>query len=49
LEFSPTVAEDELRDLALRSDKARQALHGVAVQTVIVRAPDWVNIVPSKA
>lgn len=49
LEVSPTIAEAELRELALRSEKVTTALHGAAIQKVIVRAPGLVNVVPSKS
>ena len=46
LDVSPSVAEDELRDLALASDAVAAALDGRAVKTTIVRPPKLVNIVP---
>ncbi|GAA1338558.1 leucine--tRNA ligase [Arthrobacter roseus] len=46
LEVSPDISEDELRDLALRSEAALRALDGQEIRTVIVRAPKLVNIVP---
>jgi leucyl-tRNA synthetase len=49
LEVPPTIAEDELRELALRSEKVATALHGASIQKVIVRAPGLVNVVPAKA
>ncbi|MET7465458.1 leucine--tRNA ligase [Nonomuraea sp. NPDC005501] len=45
LEVSPSIAEDELRALALGSDKVRAYLDGQP-RKVIVRAPKLVNIVP---
>ena len=46
LEVAPSIAEDELKELALASDAVQRALDGAAVRTVIVRAPKLVNIVP---
>ena len=46
LEVSPSIGEDELRDLALASESATAALDGRGVRTVIVRPPKLVNIVP---
>jgi leucyl-tRNA synthetase len=46
LEVSPGISEDELRALALASDKVQAALDGKDVRTVIVRAPKIVNVVP---
>jgi leucyl-tRNA synthetase len=46
LEVSPSISEDELRELALASDGVRRSLDGRGVRTVIVRAPKLVNIVP---
>ncbi|MPZ85993.1 MAG: leucine--tRNA ligase [Actinophytocola sp.] len=48
LEVAPAIADAELRELALRSEKVHQALHGAEIQKVIVRAPGLVNIVPRK-
>ncbi|WP_373869543.1 leucine--tRNA ligase [Sphaerisporangium rufum] len=45
LEVSPEISEDELRTLALASDKVRAHLDGDP-RKVIVRAPKLVNIVP---
>ena len=47
LEVSPTIGEDELRALALASEKVAVALAGRPVRTVIVRAPKLVNVVPT--
>ena len=47
LEVSPSVGEDELRELALGSDAVRRALDGREIRTVIVRPPRLVNVVPS--
>ncbi len=46
LEVPPAVTDDELRALALASEKVAAALDGRAVRTVIVRAPKLVNVVP---
>lgn len=46
LDVSPSIAEDELRDLALASKAVAAALDGRAVKTTIVRPPKLVNIVP---
>ncbi|MFP5366086.1 MAG: leucine--tRNA ligase, partial [Actinomycetes bacterium] len=45
LEVSPSVSEDQLRELALASDNVQRALDGRGIRTVIVRAPKLVNIV----
>ncbi|NUP02802.1 MAG: class I tRNA ligase family protein, partial [Nonomuraea sp.] len=45
LEVAPDISEDELRALALASDKVASYLQG-APRKVIVRAPKLVNIVP---
>ncbi|MEU5862874.1 MULTISPECIES: leucine--tRNA ligase [unclassified Nonomuraea] len=45
LEVAPDISEDELRALALASDKVAAYLQG-APRKVIVRAPKLVNIVP---
>ncbi|MER6510445.1 leucine--tRNA ligase [Nonomuraea sp. NPDC001636] len=45
LEVAPDISEDELRALALASDKVAPYLQG-APRKVIVRAPKLVNIVP---
>ncbi|MFI6708585.1 leucine--tRNA ligase [Nonomuraea sp. NPDC050478] len=45
LEVSPEIAEDELRSIALASEKVRAHLRGEP-RRVIVRAPKLVNIVP---
>jgi leucyl-tRNA synthetase len=45
LEVAPSIAEDELRELALSAPGAERALAGRGVRTVIVRAPKLVNIV----
>ncbi|GAA4359061.1 leucine--tRNA ligase [Angustibacter luteus] len=46
LEVPPGIAEDELRELALASDKVVAALAGRGIRTVVVRAPKLVNVVP---
>jgi leucyl-tRNA synthetase len=45
LEVSPTIAEDELRDLALAAPGVVRALGDLGVQRAIVRPPKLVNIV----
>ena len=47
LDVSPSIAEDELRELALASDAVQRALDGREIRTVIVRAPKLVNVVPA--
>jgi leucyl-tRNA synthetase len=47
LEVPPSIAEDELRNLALASERVVAALDGREVRTVVVRAPKLVNIVPA--
>jgi len=47
LEVSPEIGEDELRELALKSENVQRALDGRGIRTVIVRAPKLVNIVPA--
>ena len=46
LEVSPTISQEELRELALQSDAVRRALGERGVRTVVVRAPKLVNVVP---
>jgi leucyl-tRNA synthetase len=46
LEVPPGIAEADLRELALASDKVAAALDGRGVRTVVVRAPKLVNVVP---
>jgi leucyl-tRNA synthetase len=48
LEVPPGIVEDELRELALRSEKVIKALGGTDVLKVIVRAPRLVNVVPAR-
>jgi leucyl-tRNA synthetase len=45
LEVSPEISEDDLRELALASDKVQAYIEGTP-RKVIVRAPKLVNIVP---
>ncbi len=47
LSVSPSVGEDELRELALASDAVRRTLGDRGVRTVVVRPPKLVNIVPA--
>jgi leucyl-tRNA synthetase len=47
LQVPPSVGDDELRALALASERVVAALDGRAVRTVIVRAPKLVNVVPA--
>ncbi|HVW79408.1 MAG TPA: leucine--tRNA ligase [Mycobacteriales bacterium] len=47
LEVSVDIDEDELRELALRSEGVVRALEGRDVRTVVVRAPKLVNVVPA--
>jgi leucyl-tRNA synthetase len=46
LEVSPSIGEDDLRELALASDPVQRALDGRGIRTVIVRPPKLVNVVP---
>jgi leucyl-tRNA synthetase len=46
LQVPPSIGEDELRSLALASERVVAAMDGRDVRTVIVRAPKLVNIVP---
>jgi len=45
IEVDASASEDEVRDLALGSDKAKRAIDGREVRQVIVRAPRLVNLV----
>ncbi|PPK94157.1 leucyl-tRNA synthetase [Kineococcus xinjiangensis] len=47
LEVPPGIGEDELRELALASERVQAALAGRSLRTVVVRAPKLVNIVPA--
>lgn len=47
LEVSPTIAEDELENMALAQPEVVAALAGRDVRKVIVRAPKVVNVVPA--
>lgn len=46
-EVSPSVGDDELRELALADAGVQRALAGRDVRTVVVRAPRLVNVVPA--
>jgi leucyl-tRNA synthetase len=46
LEVSPSIGEDDLRELALESDAVVAALEGRGIRSVVVRAPKLVNVVP---
>ena len=46
LEVPPSIADDELRALALASEAVQRTLDGRPVRTVVVRAPKLVNVVP---
>jgi leucyl-tRNA synthetase len=46
-EVSPDISEDDLRQLALASERVQSALGGREIRKVIVRAPKLVNIVPA--
>ncbi|WP_432494398.1 leucine--tRNA ligase [Kineococcus auxinigenes] len=47
LEVPPGISRDELRELALASEKVQAAIGGAELRTVVVRAPKLVNIVPA--
>lgn len=47
LEVSPSIGEDELKELALATDGVKRALGDAGIRTVIVRAPKLVNVVPA--
>ena len=47
IEVSPSIGQDELRELALAAAGVQRALDGRAVRTVIVRPPTLVNVVPA--
>ena len=47
LEVSPSVGEEELRELALADEAVQRSLEGRNIRTVIVRAPKLVNVVPA--
>jgi leucyl-tRNA synthetase len=47
LQVPSTVADDDLRELALASERVQAALAGRGVRTVVVRAPKLVNVVPA--
>ena len=46
LEVPPGIDEHALRELALAEPNVVRALDGAGVRTVIVRAPNLVNVVP---
>jgi leucyl-tRNA synthetase len=46
LQVPPSISEDDLRELALASPAVQRALAGHGVRTVVVRAPNLVNVVP---
>ncbi|MGW0229504.1 class I tRNA ligase family protein [Actinopolymorpha singaporensis] len=47
LEVPPDITADELRQRALDIEPVRRALHGRAIDRVVVRPPRLVNIVPA--
>jgi leucyl-tRNA synthetase len=47
LQVAPTIAEDDLKALALADSGVQRALDGRGIRTVIVRAPKLVSIVPA--
>ncbi len=47
IEVPADIGEDDLRELALATERIRDILGGSAPRTVIVRAPKLVNIVPA--
>ncbi|WP_228266126.1 leucine--tRNA ligase [Microlunatus elymi] len=47
LEVSPTIGEDDLRELALADENVQRSLDGREVAKIIVRAPKLVSIVPA--
>ncbi|MET9510734.1 leucine--tRNA ligase [Streptomyces flavidovirens] len=47
LEISPSIADEELENLALADPAVVAALGGAGIRKVIVRAPKLVNIVPA--
>ncbi|MGL5857639.1 MAG: leucine--tRNA ligase [Angustibacter sp.] len=46
LQVSPSATEQELRELALASDKVVASLAGRPVRTMVIRPPKLVNVVP---
>ena len=46
LEVSPTISEQDLRELALASSRVQELLGGMPPRQVIVKAPRVVNVVP---
>ena len=47
LQVPPTIAEDDLRSLALADEAVVRALAGREIRTVIVRPPKLVSVVPA--
>jgi leucyl-tRNA synthetase len=47
LEVSPSIGEDELRELAVSDPAVQRSLDGREIRTVVVRAPKLVNVVPA--
>ena len=47
-EVSPMIAANELRELALQSGRVQQALNGMKIGRVIIKAPSLVNFVPDQ-
>ncbi|MFL6288314.1 MAG: leucine--tRNA ligase [Actinomycetes bacterium] len=47
LEVSPSIGDDELRELAVADPAVERSLAGRGIRTVIVRAPKLVNVVPA--
>ena len=47
LEVSPTIGEDDLRELALADENVQRSLDGRDIAKIIVRAPKLVSIVPA--
>ncbi|MEO8328716.1 MAG: class I tRNA ligase family protein, partial [Candidatus Nanopelagicales bacterium] len=45
-EVSPSISEDQLRELALTDESVLRALDGRTVKTLVIRAPKLVNVVP---
>jgi leucyl-tRNA synthetase len=47
LDVPTTISDDELRALAIADEAVQRSLAGREIRTVIVRAPNLVNVVPS--
>ena len=47
LQVSPSIGEEELRELAIAEEAVQRSLDGRGIRTVIVRAPKLVNVVPA--